>query len=76
MYAEEDTSPATLSEIYNQAYACAETIERAPSRLRKAAPLPPFDQYTDITGCGSSHHLARTVLPGSWVVGSELCRNH
>lgn len=60
MYAEEDSSPATLSEIYNQARACAETIGLASSRLRKVEPLLPFDQYTDIiiTGCGSSHHLA------------------
>jgi fructoselysine-6-P-deglycase FrlB-like protein len=59
MYAEEETSPATLGEIYNQASACAETIERAPLRLRKVQALLPLDQYTDIiiTGCGSSHHL-------------------
>ncbi len=60
MYAEEEQSPATLSEIYNQPRSSKATMERAPGRLAVFRQLLPLDQYSDIiiTGCGSSHNLA------------------
>ncbi|HXG95142.1 MAG TPA: SIS domain-containing protein [Blastocatellia bacterium] len=60
MHADGDNSPATLSEIYDQARSCAETIRRADERNQIFNSFLPLDQYSDIliTGCGSSHHLA------------------
>lgn len=60
MYAEEEQSHATLSEIYNQPRSTKATVERAAERLGVFRRLLPLDQYSDIiiTGCGSSHNLA------------------
>jgi glucosamine--fructose-6-phosphate aminotransferase (isomerizing) len=60
MYAEEEQSPVTLSEIYNQPRSSKATVERALDRLRLFSQFFPLDQYSDIiiTGCGSSHNLA------------------
>ncbi|HUK90446.1 MAG TPA: SIS domain-containing protein [Blastocatellia bacterium] len=61
MLSEKSLGKATFREIHNQAVACQETIENAPTRLQRFQRLLPLDRYTDVllTGCGSSYNLAQ-----------------